>query len=521
MTVPKNAPEGDFALPPDGLYVGDAHHAALAVQAVTSGLEGNVAKVPADKEAGVHARIAAAIRKFYAGAEQDYYLTWLRTGKKPDEKPVKEFRLPTPAFSFQGDIVDVPLSPCVDYDALIAIPCPACKGVGCPACNESGSIPDPKPLFVVRPLGKLAETSDNNLYYDQELLDQIREAIHVSSRPGGQGHVSETAINYEFADDVALWVGATQIGDTLYGKAFIYPSKFFHEMVIRRKAAGGTLSNSIFGKGRFITHADGTLRLRELRLESIDFAPPERAAVEALGGDIQTTTEMNKGAGDMSDHDHDDIATHVKEMAPHALHEIMTHEQRQHCTEMHLREMEPNSVYEMLPKEHKQHIAECYAKEFGQKMAAEMSSDPKFKALSTQVSEMQSTIAEYRQREFDAALDAAAAKPFSTWQVQTPNGKEGIASAVTNFEMFIVAEMAAMSGGQTIANIPAAAEKAWPKYEPQAALLKIAVTGGNVITGMVSETKQSAAYGWDEKTQRYTDDAVARNRAKVSPTGGY
>src|ERR1041384_1928869 len=79
-SVPKGAPESDFAAPPSGLYVGDAKHVALAVQAVTSGLRGNVAKKASAP--GVKSKIAAAIHKFYDGSKQQYYLSWLHTGKK-------------------------------------------------------------------------------------------------------------------------------------------------------------------------------------------------------------------------------------------------------------------------------------------------------------------------------------------------------------------------------------------------------------------------------------------------------
>ena len=80
-SVPKDAPESDFAAPPRGLYVGDAKHAALAVQAVTSGFRGNKAKKR--NSPGVKAKIRSAINKFYTGDKAKYYLSWLSTGQKP------------------------------------------------------------------------------------------------------------------------------------------------------------------------------------------------------------------------------------------------------------------------------------------------------------------------------------------------------------------------------------------------------------------------------------------------------
>jgi len=523
------------------LPIDDAEHAA--VQAVTTGLEGNKADIPDADLAGVKGRIAAAINKFYSGAEAEYCLS--HSGKKPDEKPVHEIRLSTPSFAFKGPVPDVPIAPGVDYDALIAMTCPDCGGKGCVNCDGTGSVPDPKPLFVVRPLGKLNAVSDNNLKYDQPLLDNIREQVITKKPAGRQGHVSEANSSWEFPDDVAIWVGAAQHGDTLFGKAFVYRNTPFHEMVIRRKAAGSTLSNSIWGKGQFGGNADGTKNLRGLNLEVIDFAPMERAALEALGGQFETTSEMreepmaDKPVTEMTAEERHSIAAdHIKTMAPSAVYEMMPDATRQHCAEMRCREMEPSAVNEMLPMGHRQHISECYVKEFGgQTMpaatpAAEMTDNSKQVAeMAKQVAEMASliaeqkkereqdraVIAEFKQREFDSAMNAAAARPFATWEVRRPENQPVMASAQNNFKMYIVAEMAAMDGGQKLENIEAAASAAWPKYEPQAAMLKVALSGGAARVG-VSETSQpGASYGYDPKTGRYTDEAAQRARGFVAP----
>ncbi len=513
-TVPTDASDESFAYVPNEnksdrkLYVGDAQHAALAVQAVTTGLEGNKAQIPGEHSSAVKGKIAGAIRKFYSGAEQKYYLKWLETGKKPDESEksdsVKEFRLSTPSFAFRGKFPDVPLSSVVDKGALTH--------------GDPG-----EPLFVVRPLAILNAVSENGLKYDAELIREICDQVNTAPRPARQGHVSEQASDYEFPDDVGLWVGAKIVGETLWGKAYIYPNTTFHQMVVKRKAAGSTLSNSIWGKGRFTLNSDGTQRLSEFQLESIDFSPMERAALEALGGRFETTSEMKDkiGVTEMAANDNDaddkavDIGKSVKEMAPHALHEMMTKEQRQHCAEMHIREMEPSAVYEMLPQTHRSGVHECYVKEFGQTMpAAEMA---KANDLTQRVAQMEGVIAGYRQKEFDDALNAASGKPFSAWTLNSPSGIATVASAKENFKLMIVAQMAAMDGGAKLENIEAAATAAWPKYEPQAALLRTALSGGNVITGnQVSEQRQNN-YGYDPKTGRYSDEFATAMRAVVAP----
>jgi len=415
-----------------------------------------------------------------------------------ETKPVIEIRLSTPDFAFRGQFPDVPLAPGVDEAELTA--------------------GDVKALYVVRPLAVLNAVSDNGLRYDENLLQEIEQQVILKKPAARQGHVSEESASWEFPVDVGLWVGAIRVGDTLFGKAYIYNGTPFHQMILKRKAAGSTISNSIWGKGHFEKNADGTQRLSGLDLESIDFAPAERAALGALGGKFETTSEM-KDKDKVKEMD-EDMAAEIAKTAPSALHGMMTPEQRKHVTECSVREMEPASVYEMLPMDHKKGCAEMYNKEFGAKEStAEMgkaTNVAELNTLKTAVAELQAQNAVYAQEKFDNSLDSAATKRFASWNVTRAEGKAAISSAKDNFKMYIVAQMASMDGGQKLENIEAAAELAWPKYEPQAALLKTALSGGNVIVGNVAEQGHSQD-GWDEKAGRYSDDVAQRARGMVAP----
>jgi hypothetical protein len=125
------------------------------------------------------------------------------------------------------------------------------------------------------------------LEYDRELIEEIKRQVHSKKPPARQGHVPKENVNWEFPNDVGLWVGAEMFGDTLFGKCYIYPETPFHQMVTKRKAAGSTLSNSIWGEGRWVVKSNGNRGLRSLDLESIDFAPAERASLQALGGEFR------------------------------------------------------------------------------------------------------------------------------------------------------------------------------------------------------------------------------------------
>ena len=201
-SVPKSAPPSDFADPPSGLYVGNAHHAALAVQAVTSGLMGSKAK--ARSTPGVKSKIATAIRKFYSGDEQKYYLSWLSTGKKPDEKPASEIRhmremyITAPAYSLEDEarFPDVPIAPGVNIEALTAN--------------------DPNPVFVIRPLAILDAVSDNGLVYNRAVFEAIYTQVLKKKPASRRGHVSEADRASAFPPDEGYWVGVVK-DSTVYG----------------------------------------------------------------------------------------------------------------------------------------------------------------------------------------------------------------------------------------------------------------------------------------------------------------
>jgi hypothetical protein len=62
----------------------------------------------------------------------------------------------------------------------------------------------------------------------------------------------------------------------------------------------GRIATSVYGTARFENFADGKRRAHNFVLESLDFAPPERAALK-LGGDFFVTAEMEQADFDVGD----------------------------------------------------------------------------------------------------------------------------------------------------------------------------------------------------------------------------
>lgn len=533
-SVPKDAPEGDYADPPGGLYVGDAKHAGLAVQAVSSkGFRGNKAK--SSSKPGVKGKIASAVKKFYKGKEQSYYLSWLRTGKKPDQKPVSEMTsIGLSPFSFEDEakMPTVPTLPGVNEAALIA--------------------GDSDPCFVTRPIAVIGGVSENGLRYDEPLLSELERQIREKRPPARRGHVAETDRSSAFPPDEGTWIGVLRAGDTLYGKCYVHDKTPLKEMIRTRRAAGGKISNSIWGGSDFADNDDGTLRAVNTELESIDFVPPERAALKALGGDFEVTSEM-EGSNPMAE-THDDaaqdaalfkqlLAKHESAKVHEALHESgKAHEvaemHRAGCAECaaaetkRFRETSPEETYQRLSEAHRKHIAEMYAKETGHTLTklaevsqniAEMTQHKTALAeMKASMAEMGKVIAQYQRREFEDALDRAIDGFFVAQPMKTPKGIEGQANLKKTFRKSALAEMAGMDGGQAVSNIDASTKKTWDEEIKGLAEMFYAAAGGPPVAAgpVVPGAAQRAGklVGFDPQTNSFTPEFM-QHAAQVTGMG--
>lgn len=565
-SIPKGAPESDFADPPKGLYVGDAKHARLAVQAVTTGFRGNTAK--SKSKPGVKAKIAAAVRKFYKGAQQKYYLSWLRTGKKPDKMPTGEMVSEMISFSVptvENPLADIPLDPAI----LLRL-------------KEL----DPNASFVTRPIGLLDGESDNGLKYDEYLMSEIERQVLEKRPPARLGHVAEADKSWKVPDTVARWVAALRVGPVLYGKAYVYPGQPFHEDVQVSDAVGAQLANSIFGDASLIVDEDGTMRCVGLDLESIDFVPPERAALKELGGEFDLTTEMYSREETMAEK-HDDRAADLdlikRTVKPEALYEAMSEEQKRHAVETYMKECSPDKMFEMVPKAKRKALAENLSKGMGMKLTREQDEEEEeeakeeeakksreeeakkpreeegrrtreeeakakeeeakakeegrrtreeeeetreeskksvaeMAALRKSVAEMEKTIRRYERDDFERALDEQVKAYFADWQVRGEDGKKKLAALEKNLRVLTVAEMA---GSTKTEDIKQASEKAWENVKPLAETTKASLAGPNAFVG--PSNNHQNAYGFDPQTGLYDEEAKQRAIARTNilpPRGG-
>jgi hypothetical protein len=540
ITYNANTPDEDFGYVPGGtssgrkFKLGDAEHVKLAVPTfVNWSFRGNAPDIPTSAKPGLKRKIAAAIHKYLSGDEAKYYAQWLSSGKQPDKKTgearrVREMYIAAPSYRVEDEpnFPDVPLT--VSLDLIKAR--------------------DPDPVLVTRPLAILGEVSENGLVYNEAICEAILAQVNAKKPAARRGHVAETNRSSAFPPDAGYWVGAME--DTafygkkaIFGKCWVVPGTPMREMALNRQVTGTPLSNSIWGSVAEREDEQGNTVPVGLTLETIDFVPAERAALQALGGQFTITSETiqeettmdgdesltdllkGKAPGELyahlseAGHGHKLAEMHLKEgkcaeCTGSALHEMLGGHSGAVC-ETHLRESAtPEETYAMLPEGHRKHVAEAYAREMGlgmaplgetNKQASEMVS------VQRQLAEMQNVIKSYQRQDYERGLQDTVDGFYTDWNVVTPDGRGKLDSLKRQHRLLTVAEMA---GSAKLEDIAPAAAKAWDELKPVAETMKVALAGPNAFVSYGTPSNNNP-YGYDRATGRYSDEAVDKARRGV------
>lgn len=149
---------------------------------------------------------------------------------------------------------------------------------------------DEQPMFVTVPVARVDQTSRNGRTYDREAVRAIVAAINERRVTGEAGHLQEDDRATHWGPAPIRWVGATLDADgTAWGKFYVLPTfpqvRDHIRVAMKTKAAIGT---SIYGRA----HVEDDGRVRDLHIESIDLAHPERVGNPQAAAVPQITAEM-------------------------------------------------------------------------------------------------------------------------------------------------------------------------------------------------------------------------------------
>lgn len=331
---------------------------------------------------------------------------------------------------FRGSFPDVPVAPGVDMEALRAN--------------------DGDPLFLTMPVvPKVGATSHNGLLYDEALAASIVAQINDKRPEGIFGHLRDEERSTAFPEPAAIWVGAKLIGDQVWGKAYVV-SDAAKSRIRRLRAAGGQIATSIYGKGDFEQVKPGVRRLKSFDLESLDFAPPARAALRN-GTTPILTAELEQENPDMN-------------------------------KEQLIAELTAGDIPAALRD---QIVAEAQAAGSNQRTIAELRQQVTDRdAL---VAELQTTVAEYQRQRFDTDLDTRIAE-LTAWNVTGDANLAKVAAFRRTLKSRIVAELGEERDADKVAETVTAM---WTDLQPLAETLRDALAGPPAAVGAKPAGRQA------------------------------
>lgn len=309
---------------------------------------------------------------------------------------------------------------------------------------------DANPFYAVLPIvPEVGAVSNNGLLYDEELVSSIEKQVN-ESKPGGIfGHLKEEDRATSFPLPSGMWVGAKREGNTLWGKVYV-PNGPAREHIRTLKAIGGQIATSIYGKGKFEKVRDGVRRLSNFKLESLDFAPPSRAAL-GMGAVPHVTSEMEQEQQELDMDKAQVIAELTVDEVPAKLREAI--------------------------------IAEASKQDETQETIAELTNT--VAAKEQVIAELTQTVEEMRRERVTSAIDAQVAE-LTAWQTADDEGKAKLAKLRDLLKAQIVTRLGADYKTERVAEI---AQAAWEDIKPIAEMVRDALAGppaivnGKVATG--------------------------------------
>lgn len=330
----------------------------------------------------------------------------------------------------RGSFPDVPIAAGVDMEELKTL--------------------DPQPVFVTLPvIPEIGTVSKNGLLYDEALANSIEEQINTK-RPGGIfGHLKDEDRDTSFPIPPAMWVGAKRVGQSLWAKAYVAPGAA-RDHIRQLKAMGGSIATSIYGKGAFEAVEKGVRRLKDFDLESLDFAPPSRAALGYAAAPF-VTAEMEAGDNPPAEEQHPMNFVTVKDV-PQPLREQI--------------------IQEFVTANGKRDQVAELAQQVADRDAL--------------IAEMQKSVAEARVREFDNTLEAKIAE-LVNWQVKGEAAQAKVDAFKRTLRSRILAEM---GGDHQINMIDQVVAEVWKDLQPLAETVRDALAGPSAIVGTKIRTER-------------------------------
>lgn len=167
---------------------------------------------------------------------------------------------------------------------------------------------DEKPVFVTLPLGLVNAKSGNLRFYDEKFVKELEKQVIANKPVGLMGHLKLEDRATEFPMEAVHWVGATRVGELLWGKGYVPPGEP-RARLRRYKATKTKIATSIdcIAEGIWDDTVQAyRMKADTLRLGQIDIAPADRAGIADLAAVPHLTSEMLASGDDEQEDFQDD-----------------------------------------------------------------------------------------------------------------------------------------------------------------------------------------------------------------------
>ena len=272
---------------------------------------------------------------------------------------------------------------------------------------------DEDPFFLTLKISEVGATSNNGLMHDDTLGKALAKQINEYAAHGIAGHLREEDRSTEFPMPAVYWLGALCQNGQTWAKGYIPKTATqVREHYRIQKATGGKAATSIYGPGtkELVDKKNKTWRLKEFKLEQLDLAPFERAALP-LDGRFTVTAQMDTEP--------------VKD-------EIMDKEQV--VAELKAEDVKslPSVVVEAI-------IAQYQAGQGEQERVKELQSE--VDKGKERIAELEAQLETVRVAEFNKSLDDLVSETVKI-EAKTEEGQKRVASLRSLVRRYVVAELA-------------------------------------------------------------------------------
>lgn len=428
---------------------------------------------------------------------------------KPNSPKVKIVLRESSEHVLSGAFPNVPIAPTVDKEALFAL--------------------DSDPMFLTLDIvPQIGAISENGLIYNDDLVNAIVE--QAPGLGGIRGHISDAELATAYPVPDVYWCGAMREGNKIWAKAYIPPGATREDMRLK-KITGGRINTSIFAHAaQEMNGDDGTWYARDIELEGIDLASPQRAALRGEGNIYLTRETKQPNTPDTPNTQQQesemtttaatpitiqDVPKEVREqLFAEFRRETQLSETEKELTSLRKRIKEMGDVTAHIklnipdgadPMERIGAMTEFLAglqAQFGQDVTVEMLTNMKNGA-----DEMAAEVEALDAENYDATVDSQLMELTKAWQVASEKGRAKIATLHTNLKKVLAAEMGTGKAGRDREKMKTVLTRLW--NEDMASMVEMtrdAITGGNAFTRNTQSRNQ---------VPQYTDEQIKAARART------